>query len=455
MSTRRPYVSFFSLLVLPMFLLAYDWNIEVIDAPIWTFAFGTSITIDDSARVHVAYDRGTSEDDVVLRHGVWDYGTYSAETVDSTAGAGIDNDITIDSFGRIHIVYCRSVDIWSFNTDLYYAYYDGNWHREPLDTLGVFAGYCCNIRVDQDNYPHIAALTGNMNPTYLYYNGSNWQSQIIPDLVETDDMVLDNLDHPIVSNQGSSQNCMVTFYDGANWHPDTVDPNSPCYTNSMALDTFGYPHIAYRYLDGANCLKYGYFDGATWHTEVVDNNGNTGIDPSIAIDGNNCPHISYYSITESCLKLARWNGSSWEIEVVDNDGDVGRQSALIMDTDNYPYIIYEDNTNLAVKLAYVTQSIVDERRESERIHSEVIIHPNPFYGATTISTAEKPISLKIYSQSGRLVRDLVPISGSLVWNGRDNDGIRVQNGVYFLRMVFKEKKINKKIIFLGKNIDHQ
>lgn len=74
-------------------------------------------------------------------------------------------------------------------------------------------------------------------------------------------------------------------------------------------------------------------------------------------------------------------------------------------------------------------------------------HPNPFAKETviafTLSGEAEKVQLRIYSTSGRLVRDLSHEVESLVgytevvWDGSDEDGEQVANGVYFLKLVAK------------------
>lgn len=72
-------------------------------------------------------------------------------------------------------------------------------------------------------------------------------------------------------------------------------------------------------------------------------------------------------------------------------------------------------------------------------------HPNPFAQQTVIAftlTAEADeVQLRIYSTSGRMVRDLTREVESVigytevVWDGRDEEGEQVANGVYYLKFL--------------------
>ena len=71
-------------------------------------------------------------------------------------------------------------------------------------------------------------------------------------------------------------------------------------------------------------------------------------------------------------------------------------------------------------------------------------HPNPFQGETTfawqLSNLPRSLRFEIYTASGRLVRRIRIPSPRIgydeyVWDGRDQEGRDVANGVYFLRVV--------------------
>jgi hypothetical protein len=79
-------------------------------------------------------------------------------------------------------------------------------------------------------------------------------------------------------------------------------------------------------------------------------------------------------------------------------------------------------------------------------------HPNPFTDKTiiafTLQDLAEEVRLDIYTVSGRLIRsftDLNDVSGYIEkdWDGMDDDGNEVANGVYYLR--FTAKKGDKKI----------
>jgi len=94
-------------------------------------------------------------------------------------------------------------------------------------------------------------------------------------------------------------------------------------------------------------------------------------------------------------------------------------------------------------------------------------YPNPFKQSTVISyqaTGGGPVKLAVYNIAGQLVKTLinnpspnalgesrvgsVPKSGSVTWDGRDNNGKAVTNGVYIYRLEAGDYKATKKMVVI-------
>lgn len=82
------------------------------------------------------------------------------------------------------------------------------------------------------------------------------------------------------------------------------------------------------------------------------------------------------------------------------------------------------------------------------------IAPNPFVGSTTISFAVPAtvnVSLKVYDITGKLVTTLVsgnqtPGRHAVTWNGTDDLGRSVAQGIYLVRMDAKDFSATKKVV---------
>ncbi|MEO0225317.1 MAG: FlgD immunoglobulin-like domain containing protein [candidate division WOR-3 bacterium] len=102
-----------------------------------------------------------------------------------------------------------------------------------------------------------------------------------------------------------------------------------------------------------------------------------------------------------------------------------------------------------------------EAEETEKISAQknnlaVNIKPNPFKATTSIIyqlTVPTNVEIKILDATGQVIKTFA--AGYLdkgvhriTWNGRDNNGERVNAGVYFLRIKTEKDQIQTKFILL-------
>jgi len=107
---------------------------------------------------------------------------------------------------------------------------------------------------------------------------------------------------------------------------------------SLALDSHGHPHIAYYdtgLLDTCDDekVKYAAWNGSQWRIDVVDQ-GCLGVYPSIAVDAQDAPHISYFDEVSDELRLADWENNSWHAYTpywLPSFGFSGHPSSLLSD----------------------------------------------------------------------------------------------------------------------------
>ena len=73
--------------------------------------------------------------------------------------------------------------------------------------------------------------------------------------------------------------------------------------------------------------------------------------------------------------------------------------------------------------------------EQATVTVDVSIMPNPSTGnITIIANGAEKLTAKIYDVLGNLVAVANGSSGSAVWNGESNDGMRVSTGAYVIRI---------------------
>jgi len=99
--------------------------------------------------------------------------------------------------------------------------------------------------------------------------------------------------------------------------------------------------------------------------------------------------------------------------------------------------------------------IVDE---SKLTIKEAYNYPNPFQNDTYFTfrlSSPSEISIKIYTQFGRLIKNIEGIFGNngfnkVYWNGMDEDGDRLANGVYLYKIIAKDLNSGERTENIGK-----
>jgi hypothetical protein len=77
---------------------------------------------------------------------------------------------------------------------------------------------------------------------------------------------------------------------------------------------------------------------------------------SIAVDGSNRPHITYFNTTHRQIRYPRWDGSAWQISIVDGPGfNTGRavngESVLKLDPAGKARVVYDAAVTSEVRYA--------------------------------------------------------------------------------------------------------
>ena len=340
---------------------------------------------------------------------------WTKTTADYGSEAGHENAMAIDSNGHVHIVHA-SGDTYAFT----HSVYDGSsW--TPTGIKNCEGSYCWGTQmvIDDNDELHAAYSTNTGLVVYMHFDGSSWASTQVSTGAKVGPVgiAVDSNNHPHISFTGYHQYCgnglRLASFDGTAWTTNVIesggnkgcdsslliDGNDKAYisyldrstsklkftTNksgswipyapdsggfstgypgsdtSLAVDHQGRFHIAHfdSHEDNED-LRYsvGVPNGA-WSNTVVDSSGDTGRNPSIAIDAAGDPHIVYRSWSGWKLKYATLNPSSpnWQVSTIENGGSVGdgtgESNSIIID-DGTIHVAYTDETNGVLR--YATKS---------------------------------------------------------------------------------------------------
>jgi len=227
-------------------------------------------------------------------------------------------DIALDSDGNPQIVW-HNHD----NEDGSYAKLEnGAWVNTDIPSSG-HDGWDINVAIDSSGSPHVLSV----DPAQF----------------------------------GSQNGLEYATFDGQTWTVETVGTGPLPYEfgNSIAIDSQDRPHIVW-FDDQGQDLKYAIRDAGGWTISTVDSAGDVGRYPSLTLDENDKPVVSYFqTLSESsgAIKLARWDGSQWNAQRIDQLDDVfpgffgaRKNSSVLLDADGNPLIAYSDESVLKLAL---------------------------------------------------------------------------------------------------------
>ncbi|MCK4538128.1 MAG: hypothetical protein KAV42_04960 [Candidatus Krumholzibacteria bacterium] len=304
-----------------------------------------NVTVDTEQKLYVsAYESSVGLQYVTNKSGSWISTLVAEEEADN---AGAQNDIAVDSSGKVHIVYSgyngiayttdesgswNSEDMWPdytgscsivsdsdgnlhsafddcYNWDIRYAYKPagGAWGTKVF-LADQWTGSDCDIDIDSSDNPHVIFnFSGHYNLRYALFN-SSWNVSTIegtdsypyePDTGWTPAIAVNkstdavniaywNRSDSLVQFSTGAVNSAITLKDGvAGWA-------RPC----IALDNEGYAHVFFAedVVNTLNYLNYATNRSGSWVNTVLSIvvGGN---ELAVTIDAGNKIHVLYTNYT--------------------------------------------------------------------------------------------------------------------------------------------------------------
>ena len=287
----------------------YVWEITTLDDN----GAKPSLAVEPQGTPHIAY---MLEDmPGFVKHAMLTPEGWSISTISTGYFYG-PLDIRVDRQGSPRI-YWHNHDT---ENQAYAALVDGQWEVHDVDHPG-HDGWDGNLAIDSKGLPH----TISIDPSQF----------------------------------GSLSGVEYANFDGTSWTVEEVGSGPTPYEfgTGIALDSQDRPHVVW-FDDSTQDLRYAIKDGGSWNISTVDSEGDVGRFPSLALDEQGNPSISYYEQTggsQGYIKHARWDGSKWDIQRIDKLDSVflghfgaRKTNSLVLGTDDRPIVAYSDEQVIRV-----------------------------------------------------------------------------------------------------------
>ena len=371
-----------------------SWIIECADCPRWwTELNNRMLRLDSSGRPHIAYvGKG-------LYYAHFD-GTYWITVTIAGAPGGFEATLALDGNNYPHIIY-TAIDTNSMK----YAFQDASgWHIQDIPGVGFLQGYHASLELNSQGYPHsMYGSTGSNNSYslgYTYQDASGWHSQTVftsTAPVEYTAMDLDNSGSPqvVFSIDFPVSELKYAYQSGSEWHVGTVCSGA-CWYPSIVIDQNGYPHISYMLVQiPVLSLQYLYQNASGWQPPtMVDSGSSIGYFSSLDLDANGYAHISYTDFDNYDLKYAYEDAIGWHTQLLGNSGSAF--TSIAVDGSNHPHIGFMSGNDLKYTTFNGTQwyfRLVDTRGQVGSFNS-IAVDAN---GAPRISYSDELLNRLKYA----------------------------------------------------------
>ncbi len=338
------------------------------------------------------------------------------------------------------------------------------WEKDTLDT---FPSSWASIISDSNAILHIAYQAGSL--IYASLRGSMWEKETVDSEIYTESGCAINLDllgQPQISyfRYGSIMGDKLWYAHKIDnqWHFEEIDnPDVPNWDpTSIRLNVDNQPCIVYC---PTGRLRYAYKD-TVWHIELVSSSGGQiATHKSLVIDFLNRPYILYYYGGNTIL--AHKESISWHEEMLPLTATTtrGYGGSLQIDREGVFHIARfatnNDGTYYEVHYIYGTPEEIEEgwKDEIPKIKGlKLGIYPNIVTHNTKLEFTipeEQHINLALYDVLGRKVK--LFINGNfeqgcyrLTWDGTDDSGRKLSEGVYFIRLDNQTEAFTQKVVIL-------
>ena len=257
---------------------------------------------------------------------------------------------------------------------------DAGWDINTVSTDYLYGPL--DIQLSDQDVPHVSWHSHDEeDAAYGVLVDGQWEVQFIKHPSHDgwdNNIAIDSQGRPHITSVdpaqfGGQSGVEYATLDGSAWTVEEVGSGPIPYEfgTFIALDSQARPHVVW-FGNNAKDLKYALKESGSWQISTVDSEGDVGRFPSLAIDSQDRPVISYFESTGGAtgnIKVARWDGSQWDIQQVDKLEDVAlghfgarKTSSLVLHPDDSPIVAYSDESVIKLALSdgsdWVTHTVL-------------------------------------------------------------------------------------------------
>lgn len=327
-----------------------SWQSEVIDRgrgdDVGAFS---SLVIDSFGNFHVTYSNRNGTTLLYAFRGRQEK-RWDTMTVDPSGGRF--SSLTVDPQGLPHIAYNST-----HSTGLHYAVWDGKeWHKSVIDAAKTNFSTSMHLGANghlQISYYH-QQLSERLDGGYLKtanFDGRNWYIQTVDHRLGTgrwNSIACDRSGHAYIAySMAESGDLGFAYMEQSRWVHELADSrrlngnNFVGYENDLQIGGNDEPQIAY--VDATKkAIKYAARQKGIWHQELVDSLASLGAEDdriSLRLGRDGQPRVAYFDPGLGALKYAVRDGNKWNVETVES-GRRGEYPSLYLDDNDEPYISY-------------------------------------------------------------------------------------------------------------------
>jgi hypothetical protein len=310
----------------------------------------TFIDVRRSGRSSILYCSGPRPSNAFIlkfARGPNDDGSFDVERVDAADHQITGNaSLEVDSRGRPGVSYVSGI----FLSDGILKYAErrhGAWSSIVVDP--VKATDQTAITVDARDRPIIAYTKLGNELRIAIRKKSGWvTSPVSSEQVVALDVAVDHADHPriaYVAWDGSAYVLRLATFDGVSWSFDTIDHVSSTgieFDVDLLLDDHDLARMVYPVLEPVRGMAFSWQTSSGWHRELISK-GDLW-QPTAAFDRRGHVNVVYYEATDGALIYGKRAGGDWARQrVADNPSPhvrIGRESSIAFDGHDRAHVSY-------------------------------------------------------------------------------------------------------------------